>query len=96
MGADRHVDDANPPMYISQEELNKTQIPLVWRDYCAHLLPELNQCRRDTYFAPWHCTEEKLAWKKCQYDDFVRRVRKLDKRKEAQEAARKAATASEV
>ncbi|EGF78005.1 hypothetical protein BATDEDRAFT_91120 [Batrachochytrium dendrobatidis JAM81] len=83
-------------MYITQEELNKTQIPLQWRDYCVHLLSELNQCRRESYFAPWKCVEEKLAWQKCQYDDYHRRMRKLEKRKIAKEEERLAAAVSDI
>jgi NADH dehydrogenase (ubiquinone) 1 beta subcomplex subunit 7 len=56
-------------MHISQEELNKTQIPLQWRDYCSHLLPALNKCRVDNYYLPWKCEMERIAWQKCQYDE---------------------------
>ncbi|KAJ3272951.1 hypothetical protein HDV01_005148 [Terramyces sp. JEL0728] len=63
-------DDSQPPkMYITQEELNKTQIPLAWRDYCAHLLPELNKCRHENFYKPWKCELERLTWQKCQYDE---------------------------
>jgi NADH dehydrogenase (ubiquinone) 1 beta subcomplex subunit 7 len=58
-------------MYITQEELNKTQIPLCWRDYCAHLLPELNKCRMENYYKPWECKLERIAWQKCQYDEYI-------------------------
>jgi NADH dehydrogenase (ubiquinone) 1 beta subcomplex subunit 7 len=61
--------DDQPKMYISQEELNKTQIPLKYRDFCAHLLPELNKCRIDNFYAPWKCELERAAWQKCQYDE---------------------------
>jgi NADH dehydrogenase (ubiquinone) 1 beta subcomplex subunit 7 len=56
-------------MYISQEELSKTQIPLRFRDYCAHLLPELNKCRVEHFYKPWKCELERSAWLKCQYDE---------------------------
>eukprot|EP00842_Homolaphlyctis_polyrhiza_P003681 jgi/Hompol1/4313/HPOL_007095-RA len=56
-------------MYITEAELNKTQIPLCWRDYCSHLLPELNECRRANFYAPWKCEMERIAWKKCQFDE---------------------------
>jgi NADH dehydrogenase (ubiquinone) 1 beta subcomplex subunit 7 len=60
-------------MYISQAELAQTQIPPVWRDYCSHLLKELYACRSDNYYLPWRCGLEKVAWSKCEYDDFLRR-----------------------
>ena len=66
-------------MHITQEELNKTQIPLQWRDFCAHLLPELNKCRQDNLYMPWTCHLERTAWQKCQYDDYRRRVLKAAK-----------------
>ena len=56
-------------MYITKQELQKEQIALCWRDYCAHLLPALNKCRRETFFLPWKCELERLAWQKCQYDE---------------------------
>ncbi|KAI9203255.1 NADH-ubiquinone oxidoreductase B18 subunit-domain-containing protein [Polychytrium aggregatum] len=75
-------------MRISQAELDKTQIPHAWRDYCAHLLPDLNRCRIDSYYLPWHCENERMAWQKCQYDDYQRRMRVLAKeRKDAANAS---------
>jgi NADH dehydrogenase (ubiquinone) 1 beta subcomplex subunit 7 len=67
-------------VFISQEALDKTQIPLAFRDYCAHLLPALNECRSKTLYAPWKCDEERVAWQKCQYDEYQRRMRVLEKR----------------
>jgi hypothetical protein len=29
-----------------QEELDAARVPYAWRDYCAHLLIPLNDCRR--------------------------------------------------
>ncbi|KAI8900533.1 NADH-ubiquinone oxidoreductase B18 subunit-domain-containing protein [Globomyces pollinis-pini] len=78
-------DSAPPPMYITPEELNKTQIPLCFRDYCAHLLPELNKCRIENYYLPWKCEMERISWQKCQYDDYQRRMRKLANRKSLKE-----------
>jgi NADH dehydrogenase (ubiquinone) 1 beta subcomplex subunit 7 len=56
-------------MYITQEEMAKERIPLAFRDYCAHLLPELNKCRLANYYLPWTCEKERVAWNKCQYDE---------------------------
>ncbi len=67
---------SNPPsphqieMYITQEEMMKEQIPIAYRDYCAHLLPELNKCRIANYYMPWACKMERIAYDKCQYDEF--------------------------
>ncbi|TPX62949.1 hypothetical protein PhCBS80983_g00198 [Powellomyces hirtus] len=89
-------DTAPPKTYITREELNKARIPLAWRDYCAHLLPELNQCRKDNYYLPWKCGNERVAWMKCQYDDYQRRMRKLEKRRAKQDADRLDSTAEEL
>ncbi|KAJ3110475.1 hypothetical protein HK100_003022 [Physocladia obscura] len=72
-------------MHITQVELQRERIPLAFRDYCAHLLPELNKCRRANWYLPWHCEEERVAWTKCQYDDYQRRMKILDKRKKLQD-----------
>ncbi|KAJ3327893.1 hypothetical protein HDU76_010938 [Blyttiomyces sp. JEL0837] len=81
-------------MHISQAEMAKEKLPLAFRDYCAHLLPELNKCRRENYYLPWHCEKERVAWNKCQYDDYQRRMRILSKRKQLEDEA-KAASAAE-
>ena len=90
--ANHQVSRVKLEMHITQEELNKTQIPHIWRDYCAHLLPELNKCRMDNYYKPWKCEFERTAWQKCQYDEYFvveisyhRRMRKLSERKALQE-----------
>lgn len=76
--ASHEIESSEPPslsqlieMHITQQELNKTQIPHIWRDYCAHLLPELNKCRMDNYYKPWKCDLERTAWQKCQYDEYI-------------------------
>ena len=74
---------APPKMYITQEELQRERIPVKWRDFCSHLLPQLNACRRANYYAPWACELERTAWKKCQYDEYCRRMVRLSERKEA-------------
>ncbi|KAJ3171659.1 hypothetical protein HDU88_007739 [Geranomyces variabilis] len=84
-----HDDGGAPPnTYITREELQKEGIPLAWRDYCAHLLPDLNKCRKESYYLPWKCENERVAWMKCQYDDYQRRMRKLEKRQSQREAER--------
>lgn len=93
MGDSNDFDDAAPPkMHITPAELSREKIPLAFRDYCAHLLPSLNKCRREHYYLPWHCDLERTAWNKCQYDDYQRRMRVLERRKkfEEEKAARAA------
>ncbi|KAI8813734.1 NADH-ubiquinone oxidoreductase B18 subunit-domain-containing protein [Cladochytrium replicatum] len=83
-------------MHISQEEMAKALIPLAWRDYCAHLVPELNKCRVGTYYVPWACDKERIAWEKCQYDDYQRRMKILTKQKRAEELGASQKLSSEL
>ncbi|KAJ1550675.1 hypothetical protein HK096_005640 [Nowakowskiella sp. JEL0078] len=77
------TDELSPPkMYITQREMANAGIPLAWRDFCAHLLPDLNRCRIDSFYAPWKCEKERVTWQKCQYDDYQRRMRILEKQNE--------------
>ena len=56
-------------MMISDEELAKERIPLAARDYCAHLLVDLNRCRRKNFYLPFKCTEEKHNYEQCLYKE---------------------------
>jgi hypothetical protein len=47
----------------------KNQVPIAWRDYCAHLLIPLNRCRVDNLYMPWTCQEQKHAYEKCEYQE---------------------------
>ena len=47
----------------------EAQLPLGYRDYCAHLLIQLNKCRSETWYLPWKCEDEKHSWEKCQYEE---------------------------
>jgi NADH dehydrogenase (ubiquinone) 1 beta subcomplex subunit 7 len=53
----------------------------------SHLLPELNKCRIANYYLPWTCNLERTAWQKCQYDEYIRRMKIMDLRKEEARAA---------
>ncbi len=57
-------------MYISQEELVKHKVPLMWRDYCAHLYVEMELCTKSEGYWPWKCELPRAAWMKCQYDEL--------------------------
>lgn len=48
-----------------------TEVPIEWRDYCAHRLIPLNKCRRENYFLPWRCEEERHSYEECQYHQYV-------------------------
>lgn len=50
----------------------KNQLPLGYRDYCAHALIPLNRCRVANLYLPWTCQNQKHAYEKCQYEEYVR------------------------
>ena len=44
-------------------------MPLHFRDYCAHILIPLNDCRHQTWFSPFKCTDLRHAYEKCEFDE---------------------------
>jgi NADH dehydrogenase (ubiquinone) 1 beta subcomplex subunit 7 len=47
------------------------RLPLYTRDFCAHVLLRLNQCRFETFYLPWKCTEKRNAYLRCEAEEFV-------------------------
>ncbi|CAO3685283.1 unnamed protein product [Umbelopsis vinacea] len=76
-----------PEMKATQKQMADARIPLEYRDYCAHLLIPLNKCRGETFYLPWKCENERHSYEKCQYEDYKRRMRVLDKARLAEEEA---------
>lgn len=75
---------APPEMKVTRQQMKDARLPLNFRDYCAHILIPLNECRRETWFSPYKCTELRHAHEKCEYDEYMRRVEIARiKRKEA-------------
>ncbi|GLB42108.1 putative NADH-ubiquinone oxidoreductase B18 subunit (NDUFB7) [Lyophyllum shimeji] len=71
----------------SREEVKANRVPLGWRDHCSALLLPLNVCRKKNYYVPWECEHERHIYEKCQYDDYVRRMKALSKQKLAEREA---------
>ncbi|KAF8903291.1 NADH-ubiquinone oxidoreductase B18 subunit-domain-containing protein [Gymnopilus junonius] len=65
----------------SQEELKANRVPLAWRDTCSALLIPLNICRKNNMYKAWECEHERHTYEKCQYDDYIRRMKKLSQLK---------------
>lgn len=61
-------------MQATQKELVDAKIDLAYRDFCAHLLIPLNECRRKSYYLPWKCEHERHVYEKCQYKEYMMRV----------------------
>ncbi|KAI1466237.1 NADH-ubiquinone oxidoreductase B18 subunit-domain-containing protein [Daldinia caldariorum] len=72
----------------TREEMRDAKVPLPYRDSCANLLIPLNRCRFDTYYLPWKCNDERHSYEKCQYDEFKKRVARMNELREAKGGAR--------
>ncbi|KAF4554986.1 Hypothetical protein D9617_3g020550 [Elsinoe fawcettii] len=72
----------------SSEEMSTAKLPLAYRDSCAHLLIPLNRCRYEEYYLPWKCEDERHSYEKCQYEEFKKRLAKMDELRAAKEGAR--------
>lgn len=71
-----------PKKKIFQEELHSARVDLASRDFCAHLLVPLNECRRKSLYMPWACGAQRHAYEKCEYFEYKRRVAKKEKENE--------------
>ncbi|KAJ2058168.1 hypothetical protein GGI17_005211 [Coemansia sp. S146] len=81
----RMAEFTEPEMKATAKEMAEARLPLRYRDYCAHMLIPLNKCRHKTMYLPWKCEEERHAYEKCEYDDFMRRSKMLAQIKSSQE-----------
>ena len=63
---------------MMQDEMAAANLDMVYRDFCAHLLIPLNECRRKSFFLPWKCEHERHAYELCQYQEYKRRVDMVD------------------
>ncbi|KAJ3516898.1 hypothetical protein NLJ89_g833 [Agrocybe chaxingu] len=51
-----------------------------WLTWFSLLIP-LNVCRKQNNYKIWECEHERHTYEKCQYDDYVRRMKELSKKK---------------
>ena len=58
-------------MIATEEEMKDARIHPAWRDYCAHILIDLNACRKETMYRVDKCTELRHAYEKCQYEEYL-------------------------
>merc|ERR1711896_122767 len=73
-------------MKVSQEEMMAENLDPAYRDYCAHLLIPLNQCRRATWYAPWKCGHERHVYEECQFNEHMSRMKTAVEAKQIEEA----------
>ena len=65
-------------MVATREEMKRAKLDVAYRDFCAHLLIPLNECRRRSFYLPWKCGRERHVYEKCQYKECVaRRLRAM-------------------
>jgi len=62
-----------PEMIATREEMKEAKVPLPFRNYCAHLLIPLNECRKATFYSPFQCSDLRHAYEKCEFDEYTRR-----------------------
>lgn len=60
-------------MKVSQEQMHAHKVPIHVRDYCAHILIPLNDCRRENMYLPWACEHERHSYEICMYKEYERR-----------------------
>lgn len=75
-GHHHHSAAAMPVDNQDLQLLKDNQIPLAYRDKCAHILVKLNQCRRETFFNPARCVNLRHTYEECEYIAWERRVEK--------------------
>ncbi|PUU74645.1 NADH-ubiquinone oxidoreductase B18 subunit-domain-containing protein [Tuber borchii] len=66
------------PTQLTSAEMSTARLPLAYRDKCAALLVPLNRCRYEEFYMPWKCQDERHSYEKCQYEEFMRRVKKME------------------
>ncbi|BGP15055.1 hypothetical protein JCM10213_002800 [Rhodosporidiobolus nylandii] len=79
-----HSEGPFVPQPAEQATAAKARLPLGWRDACGKLLVPLNVCRHENLYATWKCDDERHVYEKCQYDDYISRMKALAAQKRAE------------
>mmetsp|Transcript_8947 Transcript_8947/g.12389 ORF Transcript_8947/g.12389 Transcript_8947/m.12389 type:complete len:98 (-) Transcript_8947:276-569(-) len=95
MGGGHHYNpEAEPKLEQDAKAMADAKLPLAYRDTCAHLLMDLNKCRRATWWSPNKCGHERHTFEECEYNAYLQRCeakvqenKVLDARKAAAAAA---------
>eukprot|EP00898_Chlorokybus_atmophyticus_P004979 jgi/Chlat1/5482/Chrsp36S00421 len=62
----------------TEAEMKAAKLDMMSRDACAGLLIPLNKCRRATFYAPWKCEDLRHSYEKCEFDEFMKRVKEVE------------------
>ncbi|KAM0788813.1 hypothetical protein ACM66B_002899 [Microbotryomycetes sp. NB124-2] len=74
-----HSSEPFEPQPAETSAAKQARVPLGWRDACGKLLIPLNVCRHENLYATWKCDDFRHAYEKCEYDDYISRMKALDK-----------------
>ncbi|CAD6190942.1 unnamed protein product [Caenorhabditis auriculariae] len=67
-------------MKATWEEMEQWRLKPGQRDYCAHLLIDLMKCQtKNAPFAGHACDGQRGAWDKCEYDDYIMRIKEFER-----------------
>uniref|UniRef100_A0A0N5A7R3 NADH dehydrogenase [ubiquinone] 1 beta subcomplex subunit 7 n=1 Tax=Syphacia muris TaxID=451379 RepID=A0A0N5A7R3_9BILA len=67
-------------MKASWEEMNDWDLTFGQRDYCAHLLIDLKRCQvQNAPIAGYMCDDARHAYDKCEYDDYLMRIKEFER-----------------
>jgi len=74
----------------TEAEMNAANLEPSQRDYCAHKLIPLLQCKRENFpFVQWYCHEFKSAYDHCQHDDYIMRMKEFERERRLLERAKR-------
>ncbi|EGW35086.1 NADH-ubiquinone oxidoreductase B18 subunit (CI-B18) [Spathaspora passalidarum NRRL Y-27907] len=75
-----------PPL-LSQDDMQKYNVPLKWRDRCAAYYALYNTCLvRERNSSKIDCKHDKHAWEECEFLDLQRRKQELEEAKDKRRA----------
>ncbi|KAI3634599.1 hypothetical protein MIR68_006980 [Amoeboaphelidium protococcarum] len=69
-----------PQMQISNEEMDRLQVPVEYRDYCAHHFVQWSKCMRSNVLQRAKCHHELHEWEGCQYQQYKRAMKERDQK----------------
>ncbi|XP_046833698.1 NADH dehydrogenase [ubiquinone] 1 beta subcomplex subunit 7 [Vespa crabro] len=66
-------------MIATDAEMKAARIPKKLRDYCAHKLLELEDCKKYNFPMMTRCSHQTHAYEQCQYEDYVLRMKEFER-----------------
>ncbi|KAK2580413.1 hypothetical protein KPH14_006164 [Odynerus spinipes] len=66
-------------MIATEAEMKAVRIPKDLRDYCAHLLLDVEACKRLNFPFIRNCEHEIHTYHKCEYEDYILRMKEFER-----------------